>query len=307
MAVVGSGAIGIYYGGRLAQSGVDVRFLLRGDYDVVKDRGLTVDSVAGDFHLSEPSVNRNTEDMGTVDLVVIAWKATANDYLQEVLTPLVGEGTRLLTLQNGLGNTEKLAELFGAHRVFGGLCFVCINRVGAGHVRHTAAGLVRLGAYGVGSSPGKRAELDEMVSVFSRADIECEAVADLEHAQWMKLVWNIPFNGLSIAMGGVDTQELLATDGMEQRVVRLMREVQSVASAYGHVIEDGFLEKQLEVTRPMGPYRPSSMIDFVEGRAVEVEAIWHEPLKRASEAGVAVPELERLVSEIDKQLVRRGK
>jgi 2-dehydropantoate 2-reductase len=301
IAMVGAGAVGLYFGGRLAAAGEDVRFLVRSDYEGLRRDGLTVESVAGDFRLESPRVFRSAEEIGPVDLAIVTWKTTANRHYEEVLTPLMRGGGTVLTLQNGLGNTESLAGLFGAERVMGGLCFVCINRIEPGLVRHTGGGRVTLGEMrGTGS-----ARLDEVVDRMQAAGISCRAVEDLAQAQWKKLVWNVPFNGLAIAGGGVDTQALLAVPEGESEVRALMAEVQAGAKALGHTITEEFLDQQVELTRPMGCYRPSSMIDYVEGRDVEVESIWAEPLRRAKEAGAALPRWERLLGRIREKLVKR--
>ncbi|NNM28507.1 MAG: 2-dehydropantoate 2-reductase, partial [Akkermansiaceae bacterium] len=269
IAVVGAGAVGCYYGGRLAAAGEDVRFLMRSDLEAVREGGLTVESVAGDFRLEAPQVFGSSGEIGPVDLVMVAWKATSNDHYEEVIAPLLHDGTAILTLQNGLGNTERLAELFGAGRVLGGLCFVCINRVARGVIRHSASGLMTVGEFSGGLTP----RLLGIGRQFRAAAIDCREVEHLAEAQWKKLAWNVPFNGFTIAEGGIDTEALLARPGMEDEVRAVMREVVAGAAALGHRIPDGFIEELLDVTRPMGPYRPSSMIDFEAGRDVEVEAI----------------------------------
>ena len=295
IALVGAGAVGSYYGGRLAAAGEDVRFLLRSDFEAVRERGLTVESVHGDFRLDSPAVFRTPEEIGPVDLVVIAWKSTANRHYETVVAPLLGSGTAILTLQNGLGNTEELARLFGPERVMGGLCFVCINRIEPGLVRHTGGGAMTVGEFG--RPAGER--VNDVVRRFCEAGIKCEAVDDLALAQWKKLVWNVPFNGLCITEGGIDTEVLLGRPGGEERVRTIMAEVVAGAAALGHEIDAAFVEKMVEVTRPMGAYRPSSMIDFVEGRSVEVAEIWREPLRRATAAGADLPEWQRLLGEIE--------
>jgi len=298
VAIVGTGAIGGYYGARLAQAGVDVHFLLRRDFDHVREHGFHVESIAGDFDLPKVSCARDTQDIGPVDLVIVAWKTTSNAHFEEVISPLLHKDTLILTLQNGLGNCEALAELFGGHRVLGGLCFICANRLAPGYISHTASGQIKIGEF----QPDGSDRLEKWVQFLSDGGIDCRAVTSLEKAQWMKLVWNIPFNGLAISEGGVDTQTLLETPGMEERILKLMKEVQAVAAALGHEIEDDFLQQQIAVTYSMKAYRPSSMIDYVEGRAVEVDAIWREPYRRAMKLGVPVPEIERLLHEIEKKL-----
>src|SRR5580658_7578918 len=130
IAVVGAGAVGGYYGARLAQHGQDVHFLLRSDYDAVARDGWRIRSVDGDFNLTPKQIHiyRRAEQMPTADLVIVALKTTSNDQFQSLIGPLVRDNTRILTLQNGLGNEQMLAELFGPTRVLGGLAFTCINR-----------------------------------------------------------------------------------------------------------------------------------------------------------------------------------
>jgi 2-dehydropantoate 2-reductase len=111
-------------------------------------------------------------------------------------------------------------------------------------------------------------------------------------------VWNVPFNGLSIAAGGIATDRLLANPDLEAEVRALMREVIDAAARLGHSIPESFIEAQVTATRPMGAYRPSSLIDYLEGREVEVESIWGEALRRAKKAGAAVPRLQALYANL---------
>ena len=301
VALVGAGAVGLYYGGRLAQAGEDVRFLLRADYATMARDGLKVESVHGDFALPQIKGYRSAADIGPVDLVIVAWKATANAHLASVLPPLLHPNTQVLTLQNGLGNCEALAEIVGPQRVLGGLCFVCINRLAPGHVSHTAGGRVSLGEWRV----DERGRALELARRFKAAGIAGEAVANLEEAQWKKLVWNVPFNGLAVAEGGVTTDVLLASRATEDEIRALMAEVIAAARALGLDLSDDLIDSNVERTRPMGPYRPSSMIDFLAGHEVEVGPIWEEPLRRAQQAGVPMPRLGHLLARIRARLAAR--
>lgn len=302
VAVVGSGAIGLYYGGKLAAAGEDVRFLLRSDFEAISRDGLEVRSAHGDFKLPRVQAFRSAEEIEPVDLVIVAWKATANHQLASVLPPLLHARTQVLTLQNGLGNCESLERIVGPERVLGGLCFVCINRTSPGHVWHSAGGKMTLGEWRPDGS-GRIAELEKR---FQTAGIQALAVADLEKSQWEKLVWNIPFNGLSVAEGGVTTDVLLASAEMEKELRVLMAEVVEAGCALGLGLGQDLIDWNIERTRPMGPYRTSSMIDFIEGREVEVEPIWQEPLRRANEAGVPMPHTAKLLHRIRERLSERG-
>ena len=299
VAVVGSGAVGLYYGGRLAAAGGDVRFLARADYEVLSQDGLKVESVHGDFALPRIQAFRTPEEIGPVDLVIVAWKATANGHLGAVLPPLLHARTQVITLQNGLGNCECIADITGPARVLGGLCFVCINRIAPGLVRHSAGGRADIGEWRPGV-PGRAAE---MTRRFNAAGIPATAVDNLEQSLWEKLVWNIPFNGLSVAEGGVTTDMLLASTETEREIRTLMREVIRAARALGLKLGDDLVAYNIERTRPMGPYRTSSMIDYVEGRELEVVPIWQEPLRRAQAAGVPMPHTARLLE----RLLRKGR
>ena len=301
VAIVGSGAIGLYYGGRLAQAGEDVRFLLRSDFDEIKSHGLKVESVHGDFILPEVAAFRSSQEIGPVDLVIVCWKATANASLKDVLPPLLHGNTQILTLQNGLGNCEAIAEVAGADRVLGGLCFVCINRIAQGVVSHTAGGQIKVGTF-----DGTRHERAELIAArFKAANIPCQATDNLARAQWEKLIWNVPFNGLAVAEGGVTTDVLLADPKIEDEIRELMTEVVAAANAQGLGVDESLIEWNIERTRPMAAYKPSTMIDFVEGRELELGPIWEEPLRRAKVAGVQTPAMEKLLLRMKDRVAAR--
>ena len=302
VAIVGSGAVGLYYGGRLAEAGGDVRFLARSDFREISENGIRAESVDGDFHLAEPQVFRSAEEIGPVDLVIVSWKATANDALGKVLPPLLHESTQVLTLQNGLGNCESIAEITGTERVCGGLCFVCINRTAPGTISHTAGGKLTIGEFSDGI-PGRA---EGLARRFREARIPASSVADLAMAQWEKLIWNVPFNGLAVAEGGVTTDVLLADPGIEAEIRKLMHEVVDAAHAQGIALDRALVEKNISRTRPMDAYRPSTMIDFLEGRELELGPIWEEPLRRARQAGVAMPALENLLLRMKRRLAEQG-
>jgi 2-dehydropantoate 2-reductase len=287
IAVVGAGALGLYYGALLQRSGAEVCFLLRRDYAAIRAGGLKVESVNGDFHLPNVAGYLQTEEIGVVDLVLIGLKAFANVHMADLVRPLVGPQTALLTLQNGLGNEACLAEVFPSAQIMGGIAFLCANRGAPGTVRHLGEGRIRLGEYTGGLTP--RAE--RIADLFSTAGIPCEAVADLARARWEKLVWNIPFNGLC-ALTGQDVTELLAQGLIRSEIHALMSEVVAAGNAQGfsHPIDaDGFIPRLIGMTEKMDHYRPSMMIDRLAGHPLELEAIYSLPLHYAAQRGVAMP------------------
>jgi 2-dehydropantoate 2-reductase len=293
-AIVGAGAIGLNYGVRLALAGADVRFLVRGDPAPLRDRGLRVVEKSRTLELRPAQVFARPEEIGPVDVVLVALKTTANAGLPRLLPPLVGPGTVVVTLQNGLGNEEFLAGIVGAERTLGGICFVASTRTGPGEVTCYHPGSIVLGEHGRPAADRTRA----LATAFAAAGVKCTAVDNLAEARWRKLVWNVPFNGLAIAAGGITTDRILADPALATEVRALMDEIAAGAERFGYVIPEKFIQGQIDATPPMGPYQPSSLVDFLAGRAVEVEAIWGEPLRRARAAGAAMPRLAALYARL---------
>ena len=302
IAIVGTGAVGGYYGARLARSGADVRFLVRSDYAAVSERGLRVTLPDEAWTLYPVKSYVTAEDIGPVDLVVISLKATANGMLGSLLPPLLREGTAILTLENGLGCDELLAREFGEDRVIGGLCFIAVNRTAPGEIRCIHPGSISLAEYGRPVTP----RLVELAELFLSAGVRAVTHDDLAELRWKKLVWNIPFNGLSIAAGGVTTDRILSDGLIEAEVRALMAEVIGAAAKFGYKIPLSFIDHQVATTRPIGPYQPSSLVDYLAGREVEVEAIWGEPLRRAQAVGAEMPRLEKLYNRLKELTARSG-
>jgi 2-dehydropantoate 2-reductase len=300
--VVGSGAVGTFYGARMALAGAEVRFLMRGDLEAVRARGsVVIRDRSGTAELRPVAAFGTAAEVGPVDLVVVGLKTTSASELLPLVEPLLGESTAILTLQNGIGADEFLAGLFGAPRVIGGLVFMALSRTGPGEVTCFHPGMVRIGEFEGPPRPRTRA----LAGLLAAAGMKVEVVERLLEARWSKLVWNIPFNGLSIAEGGITTDRICADPRLAAEARALMLEVQGAAAHFGVGITDAFVAKQFEVTPPMGAYQPSSLIDFLAGREVEVEAIWGEPLRRAQAAGVGMPRLSALYSRLLETCARR--
>ncbi len=309
-ALIGPGAIGLNYGAQLLHSGIDLHVLARSDFEVLRERGIElrfVDPTTAETKKSikvEPSiVGIEAAEISEVDVVVIAAKSTVNEALIESLTAvIVPEKTVVVTLQNGMGNAEFFAKYFPKNPILSGLCFVCANRVASGVVENYLPGRVE-----IGSLRDQWPEINkEIVEVFNTAGIRADVALVFDAALWRKLCWNIPFNGLSIAAGGITTDLILADSELASRARCLMEEVRAAAVKSGHAISDGFIDGQFKVTAKMGAYRPSSLIDFVDGCAVEVDSIWGEPLRRGQAMGVSMPELEVLYAEIVRAIEARG-
>lgn len=291
VAVVGSGALGLYYGALLQRGGTEVSFLARRDYEAMKSNGLTVRSINGDFHLDTVRVARDPSEIGTVDLVLIGLKTFANSCFSALITPLLNEGTLILTLQNGLGNEEALAELFGADRILGGVAFLCANRGEPGTVHHLGAGRVELGGF----CCMPHHAVSAVAAEFLRDGIDCRVVDDLKMARWQKLVWNIPFNGLCTLLDR-PVDSLLASGETRRLVHEIMLEVIAAGNAQlqGNHIDQEFAGRMLEFSDGMGSYQPSMQIDYQQGRPLELDAIFARAIAAGNSKGVAMPKTDML-------------
>ncbi|WP_218081359.1 putative 2-dehydropantoate 2-reductase [Anthocerotibacter panamensis] len=295
-AILGTGAVGGFYGACLQRAGLPVHFLLRSDYAHVREHGLVIDSVAGDFHLPEVKAYSKVTAMPPCDVVIIGLKTTQNSLLASLLPPLLNEDSLVLVLQNGLGNEAEVAQIVPADRVLGGLCFICANKVGPGHIRHLGYGTVTLGQRAPGQiAAGISSSMTAIAADFRQAGLCVNLAEDLPLARWHKLVWNIPFNGLSVVLDA-STRDLMAAS--RTLVEALMQEVVLAAGACGRTISDNFLEQMLEHTARMEPYSTSMKLDAAAGRPLELEAIFGVPLRIARQAGIELPRIAMLYDQL---------
>ena len=303
-AVIGTGAIGGFYGARLQRSGLEVHFLLHKDYDHVRRHGLKIVSKDGDFHLPAVHAHASPATIPVCDVVLIALKTTRNHLLNHLLPPWVAHQGVLLTLQNGLGVEPQLARLVPPNRVIlGGLCFICSHRGGPGVIHHQDYGSLTIGAYGDGYRPqGVTSLLETMGNHWRQAGVETAVTPDLGYARWKKLLWNVPFNGLSVVLAATTT-EMMANPQIRSLARDLMEDVQRAAASQGVTIPTTDLEQMLRSTATMTPYVTSMKRDYDRRMPLELEAILGYPLAVARHQGVALPRmtmLHRLLQHLDR-------
>jgi 2-dehydropantoate 2-reductase len=292
-ALVGAGAVGGLYAGRLAAAGHELHVLARSDAAHLRAHGLIVESPGGDLHV-RPVVHTDLTTIPPVDVVIVGLKTTSNDALPDLLGPLAGPGTTVVVLQNGLGVEADAAAAAPGATVLGGLCFVCAAKEGPGHVRHLDYGGVTLAQHSAdGSAAGITRELQAVADDMSTSGSDITADPDLVAARWRKLVWNVPYNGLTVVLDA-GTDELMADPSARALVRSLMAEVGAGAQAVGRPLPDGFIDQMLRSTDEMVPYRPSMKLDFDAGRPLEVDAIYARPVAAARAAGVELTRIESL-------------
>lgn len=296
--VIGTGAIGGFYGLMLARAGHDVRFLLRSEYAAVRERGITVDSmIHGNMTLNPVQAYQNVTDMPPCDWLLVGTKATGNADLAPIITAAAAQGAKVILFQNGLNNEEHLRPLLPEHiHLIGGLCYVCLFREGPGLVKHQANGLVDLGYHsGSASEDEAAAIIAQAAQMFRDSGVEAREMGNIDLARWQKLVWNASFNGVSVLLDA-GTESLLGNPASRQLVGDLMEEIVGAAKACGHNMPEDYAAKLLKATRHMPDYYPSMYHDWLHKRPMELESLYGEALRLGSEAGYSMPRTEALLN-----------
>ena len=290
--VIGTGAIGGYYGAKLAQTGKEVHFLFHRDYDYVKEHGLQVDSCDGSFHLEDVNAYQRTQDMPKCDVVLVGLKSVNNHLLPELLPPLLKEDTLVVLIQN-IGIEEDVQKMFPGVQLAAGLAFICSAKTEPGKVNHQCYGYINIGNY----SCKQQEKIDEVVDDFRKAGVDANEVEYLE-ARWKKAVWNMPFNGMTVALN-TQTDILLQNPSTLKLIKNQMMEVIEAAQACGvKNIDESFAEKMIYNTVHMTPYSPSMKLDFEFKRPMETYYLYTRPIEEAKKAGYQMRKLEMLEQEL---------
>lgn len=284
--IVGTGAIGGFYGALLAKAGAEVAVVCRSDYETVKTHGIRIQSPLGEWTFRPQAVHRKAGEVETPpDYVILCTKVLPQLDRAALIQGAVGPDTAIVLIQNGVEIENEIACAFPEHELISGLAFVCVSRPGPGQIWHQAYGRLKFGTFPRGISP----RVEALCQAFERTGIQAGTTCDIVAARWQKCVWNAPFNPLSVLSGGLTTDLLLT----EEPLVRaLMAEVLTIAEALGHPLPEEVIEQNIESTRKMPPYKTSMLLDFEAGRPLETEAILGNAVRAARRAGVETPHLE---------------
>ena len=292
-AVIGTGAIGGFYGGRLMRAGHEVNFLLHTDYEYVRENGLQIDSCDGSFHLDHVKAFRKTADMPEVDVILVCLKSTREHLLKEMLPPIIKNNPLVVLIQNGIGLEDDLHAIFPELQIAAGLAFICSGKVGPGHIDHQCYGSINIGNY----SCYDDALMNQFISDLKAAEIEVNTVEYLE-ARWKKAVWNMPFNGMTVALDTM-TNQLLENPSTRQLIRDQMMEVVGAAKTLGvNGVDEAFVEKMIRMTDAMTPYKPSMKLDFDNHRPMEIDYLYTKGIQQAANAGYRMHKLEMLEQEL---------
>jgi 2-dehydropantoate 2-reductase len=285
--VIGTGAVGSFYGSLLAKQGAEVSVLARSDYEHVREHGIAITSQLGDYHFRPHLVvKRASELFGKPDYVLLCIKVVEDADRVGLLREAVGPHTAIVLISNGIDVEQEIADAFPDNELISGLAFICVTRTAPGKIWHQAYGKLALGNYPQGVSE----KTHRLCALFETARIKCEEASDITRARWQKCVWNAPFSPLSVLSGGLATSDIL-TD-QEPFIRAIMAEICAVAAASGHALPEDIVELNIASTHKMPPYKPSMLLDFEAGRPMETEAILGNAVRCGQSLGVPIPHLE---------------
>ena len=266
---------------------------MRSDFEYVKQHGLQVDSCDGSFHLNDVNAYQHTEDMPKCDVVLVCLKSINNSKLLSLLPPLLHDHTLVVLIQNGIGVEEDVQKMFPSVQLAAGLAFICSAKTEPGRVNHQCYGSINLANYSCRDEALMQAVVDE----FREAGIETGLV-EYNEARWKKAVWNMPFNGMTVALH-TQTDLLLKNKATRQLIREQMMEVVCTAQHLGVMnLDVAFVDKMIEMTDNMTPYSPSMRLDYDFHRRMEIYYLYTHPLEIAREAGCPMPKLEMLEAEL---------
>jgi 2-dehydropantoate 2-reductase len=268
IAVMGAGAVGGYFGARLAASSNEVAFITRGPHlTALRRGGLTVESVLNNVQIRDALFTDDPNEVGPVDLVLFCVKFYDTEPAAQSLEPMIGPETAVLSLQNGVDNTDKIARLWGNHPVLAGVVYIASQLLEPGRIKHSAGGKIVFGG------PDGRAHVttEAVERLLLSAEISCEVNRDIRTVQWRKLLWNAPFCAIS-CLTRATVKEIVESDSLTKLALACMAEVREAATTQAIDLSPALFDETLHFSRSLGDFKPSMLQDLEAGKPLEFEA-----------------------------------
>jgi len=301
IAIAGAGAVGAYYGGLLARGGIDVTFLGRGKHlEALRKNGLRVKSYRGDFNM-EVKTTDDPSATGIYDLILFCVKSFDTENMANLITPMVGPDTTIISLQNGIDNEELIGKVLGREKVMAGIAFIGARVEEPGLIVHSAAGNMTFGE--IDGGPSERGK--KILQVFESCNIEAKLTEDIKKAMWRKMVWNCGFNAIT-ALTGCTAGEILGEKTTREVVQKTMEEIIAVAKGLGVFLDPDLPQKTIAHTEKQGEIKTSMLMDMENGRRMEIEALNGVVSKKGKEINSPTPTNDTLYSMVRAINKKRG-
>lgn len=293
IAVIGAGGVGAYFGGKLAQGGADVVFIVRGaTLEAMRTRGLRVDSIKGDFVVEQPNVTDDPAAAGKVDAIFVTVKAWQIAEAAESIKPMIGDDTMVVPLENGIDAPDQLAAILGSDHVLGGLCGIVSFIAGPGHIRHIGADPFIM----FGELDNRRtARVEGLREVCAGAGVQADIPSDIHHALWSKFTFIAPMSGIG-AVTRVPVGIWRSMPETRDLATRAIREIVDLARARGVELGDEAVDRTLARYDGLPPDATSSLQrDIIDGKPSELDAQLGAVVRLGRAAGVPTPVCETLL------------
>ncbi|HEX9145158.1 MAG TPA: ketopantoate reductase family protein [Candidatus Binatia bacterium] len=285
IAVMGTGAVGGYFGAKLASVGHELIFIARdSNLAALKHDGLRIDSFQGNLHISKALFTDNPAVATAVDLVLFCVKSYDTDLAAQALTPLIGQTTRVLSLQNGVDNASRIAQIWGATQVLAGVVYIGAQLVQPATIKHSSGGKIVLGELDGGVHEPTRT----IERALSAASIPCEITVEIAKAQWRKLLWNAPFCAIS-CLTRATAREIVESSSLRKLAIDCMLEVIAAAKTQALDLAPEWVDETLKFSESLGDFKPSMLQDLEAGKPLEFEAFNGVVVKLLRKAGQEAP------------------
>jgi 2-dehydropantoate 2-reductase len=268
VAVMGTGAVGGYFGARLAAASNDVAFIARGPHlAAMRQQGLTLESPQGNLHIRDALFTDDLSQVGVVDVVLFCVKSYDTDATAAKLPSLIGDRTIILSLQNGVDNADKIAQRWGHQRTLAGVVYIGSQLLQPGKIKHSSGGRIVFGEL-----DGQVHETTQAVErLLSSARISCEVSRAIRNIQWRKLLWNAPFCAIS-CLTHSNVKEIVESDSLTKLALDCMAEVREAAKAQAIDLDPALFDETLNFSKSLGDFKPSMLQDLEAGKPLEYEA-----------------------------------
>jgi len=285
IAVIGTGAVGGYFGGRLAAAGHELIFIARGGHlDALRRDGLRIISPAGDRLIKNAVFASAADPLKSVDLALVCVKSYDTETAAQLCARLIGAETTILSLQNGIDNPEKLGGLFAADRILAGVVYIGAQIEAPGVIHHFNGGKIVFGRL-----DGKiEARAQAVEQAFSAAAVPCELRSDIQRIQWAKLLWNAPFCAIS-CLARANVREIVESAPLTRLALDCMAEVQAAARTRGVELRSSLFDETLGFSRGLGDFKPSMLQDLEARKPLEYDAFNGIVARLLHQAGQPAP------------------
>lgn len=285
IAVMGTGAVGGYFGAKLAVAGHEVSFIARSAHlQAMQRQGLSIHSFQGDFHVRDALFTDDPTEVGAADLILFCVKSYDTESAAKALAPMIGKETLILSLQNGIDNADKIARLWGESRTLAGVVYVGAQLSQPGTIEHSAGGRIVLGEL----DGQVHAATEAVERVLSSAQIPCETSTNIRQVQWRKLLWNAPFCAIN-CLTRTTVKDIIESDSLTKLAVDCMAEVREAAKTQSVDLEPGLVDETLNFSKSLGDFKPSMLQDLEAGKPLEYEAFNGIVVNLLQQAGQIAP------------------